>query len=200
MGLLFLGILSPFFCLNFKEGLTSRLTDNLLQHIATTDAPLLTHDDVREKLDELAARDCTNFKIGWIAYPTDAKPTHLEWNGTLLKKERRSWRCSFLENKNSALVPYKEINYLYVTPNLDAHLQDLNHLSENTPFRSSNLDGDTLKFKEVVATFNACQKLTSIPTEMDRTLAKSTRNTDKCSTTSYQSQRYTTTSHATKQS
>lgn len=151
------------------------LTDNILKQIAITDVPLLTHDDVREKLDELAGRDCNNFKIGWIAYPADAKPTHLEWNGTLLKKERRSWRCSFLENENSAVVPYKEINYLYIIPNLDAHLQDLNHLNGNTPFRSSNLDGDTILFKEVVATFNACPKLTSVPTEMDRTLAKSTK-------------------------
>ena len=75
----------------YTENTTSlqALTDNLLKHIATTDTPLLTHDDVRDKLDDLAARDCTNFKIGWIAYPTDSKPTYLEWNGTLLKKRTK---------------------------------------------------------------------------------------------------------------
>lgn len=88
----------------YTESVTSlkTLTDNLLKEISTTDTPLLTHDDVRSKLDEMAAKDCKNFKIGWIAYPADAKPTYLEWNGTLIKKERRSWRASFMENESSA--------------------------------------------------------------------------------------------------
>ena len=158
-----------------KDITLPQLLKKIIHQLVITNIPLITHEDVRKKLDNLADRHCKHFKVGWIGH-NDGDPMFLEWTGTLVKKERRSWRVNYEENEGSAIVPYKEIQYLFITPLLDDMLTDLNHLNTPAPFKAMPLDGALITCKEILQAFETCPKTTTIPEEMEWTLAKTTRS------------------------
>ena len=169
--------LTPIVELFTQDGTSiTHLTNSIFKQCATADVPLITHEDVRQKLDELATRNLKHFSAGWISYPEEGTPKYLEWTGSVMKKERRSWRCQFAENDASALAPFRQIHYIHITPILDETISDLCHLNGETPFKTDVLDGDTITLHELIKLWETCPETTQIPPEMERSLAKSTRS------------------------
>jgi len=153
----------------------TQLSKKILNQLTINNIPLMTHEDVRKTLDEFSNRHVKHFKVGWVGH-NDGQPMFLEWTGTTVKKERRSWRVNYEENEGTAIVPYKEILYLYITPILDDMLEDLNHLNFPSPFSTLPLDGETTTCKEVLRLLGQCTPTTTIPEELEWTLAKTTRS------------------------
>jgi integrase len=151
------------------------LVNSYLTHIATLEAPLLTHADVLAKMDFLAAADLHHIKVGWVGYKEE-NPTLIEWSGVLVKRHQKTWKVSFQANEAPVWAPKQDITYIYVSPDEEATItatqEDRLSLKEVVPFNSAQVEGDDLSCAQVIEWLT---KATPHSLEVEKALARTTR-------------------------